>query len=55
VLAPLPDQRPIERLGATGDLMPAVADLSDLPEPLLLAAGQEPASSVLDRLHRDER
>jgi antitoxin (DNA-binding transcriptional repressor) of toxin-antitoxin stability system len=55
VLAPLPDQRPIERLRATGDLMPAGADLSDLPEPLPLAAGQEPASSVLDRLHRDER
>jgi prevent-host-death family protein len=55
VLAPLPDQRPIERLRATGDLEPADADLKDLPEPLPLAAGQEAPSSVLDRLRRDER
>jgi prevent-host-death family protein len=31
VLAPLPDQRPIDRLRATGDLVPAEADLKDLP------------------------
>ena len=31
VLAPLPDQRPIDRLRATGDLVPAQADLKDLP------------------------
>jgi prevent-host-death family protein len=55
VLAPLPDQRPIERLRATGDLVPAGADMRDLPEPLPLAAGQESPSSVLDRLRRDER
>jgi prevent-host-death family protein len=55
VLAPLPDHRPIDRLRATGDLAPARADLNDLPEPLLLAPGQEPPSSVLDRLRRDER
>jgi prevent-host-death family protein len=55
VLAPLPTRRPIERLRATGDLEPARADLDDLPEPLPLAPGQEPPSSILDRLRRDER
>ncbi|HET9345500.1 MAG TPA: type II toxin-antitoxin system prevent-host-death family antitoxin [Candidatus Limnocylindrales bacterium] len=55
VLAPLPDQRPIERLRATGDLVSAGFDLKDLPDPLPLAVGQEAPSSVLDRLRRDER
>ena len=55
VLAPLPNQRPIERLRATGDLEPAGSDLRDLPEPLPLAPGQEAPSRVLDRLRRDER
>ena len=55
VLAPLPDQRPIDRLRATGDLEPAVAALKDLPDPLPLAPGQEQPSSVLHRLRRDER
>ena len=55
VLAPLPDQRPIDRLRATGDLELARAELKDLPGPLPLGAGQDPPSSVLDRLRRDER
>ena len=55
VLAPLPNQRPIERLRVSGDLEPAGADLKDLPEPLVLTPGQEAPSSVLDRLRRDER
>jgi prevent-host-death family protein len=55
VLAPLPDQGPIERLRATGDLEPAASDLRDLPEALTLAPGQETPSTVLDRLRRDER
>jgi prevent-host-death family protein len=55
VLAPLPNQSPIERLRATGDLEPAAADLSDLAEPLPLGPGQEPPSRVLERLRRDER
>ncbi len=55
VLAPLPDQGPIERLRATGDLEPAAADLSDLADPLPLAPGQDPPSRVLERLRRDER
>ena len=55
VLAPLPNQHPIERLRATGDLEPASADLKDIAEPLPLAPGQEAPSSVLERLRRDER
>lgn len=55
VLAPLPNQRPIERLRVSGDLEQARADLKDLPEPLPLAPGREPPSSILDRLRRDER
>ena len=55
VLAPLPDQGPLERLRATGDLEPAGSDLKDLPEPLPLTPGQEAPSSVLERLRRDER
>lgn len=55
VLAPLPEQRPLDRLRATGNLEPAGADLNDLPEPLPMAPGREPPSRVLDRLRRDER
>lgn len=55
VLAPLPNQHPIDHLRATGDLTPAGADLKDLPEPLSLAPGQQPPSSILDSLRRDER
>jgi prevent-host-death family protein len=55
VLAPLPDDSPIKMLLATGDLVSAEHDLSDLPDPLPLEPGQEPPSTVLDRLRRDER
>ena len=55
VLAPLPNQRPIDRLRATGDLEPAGAGLNDLPEPLPLTSGQAAPSSVLERLRRNER
>ena len=55
VLAPLPDQRPIERLRMSGDLETARANLKDLPEPLILAPRQEAPSSILERLRRDER
>jgi prevent-host-death family protein len=54
VLAPLPDD-PLERLRASGDLQDSDGDLSDIPEPLVLPAGAERPSSVLDRLRRDER
>lgn len=55
VLAPLPNQGPLDRLRATGDLEPAASDLRGLPEPLPLHAGQEAPSRVLERLRRDER
>jgi prevent-host-death family protein len=55
ILAPVPDRSPIEHLRATGDLVPGRHDLDDLPAPLPLAPGQEPPSSVLERLRRDER
>jgi prevent-host-death family protein len=55
ILAPMPDQGPIERLRATGDLEPAGADLRDLPEPLPLPHGQPSPSEVLERLRSDER
>jgi prevent-host-death family protein len=54
VLGPLPED-PIDRLRAAGDLLPSDGDLSDLPEPLVLAPAQEAPSSVLMRLRRDER
>jgi prevent-host-death family protein len=54
VLAPMPDD-PLERLRAAGDLIPAQADFDDLPDPLPLAPGAEPPSSVLARLRADER
>jgi prevent-host-death family protein len=55
VLAPLPEQRPIDRLRATGDLEAAKSDLKDLPAPLPMAPGQAAPSSVLELLRRDER
>lgn len=55
VLAPLPDTSPLDRLRASGDVSPAVGGLDDLPPPIVLDEGQEPPSSVLARLRRDER
>jgi prevent-host-death family protein len=54
VLVPVPDD-PLARLRAAGDLMPAQGDFDDLPDPLPLAPGSEPPSSVLARLRSDER
>jgi antitoxin (DNA-binding transcriptional repressor) of toxin-antitoxin stability system len=54
VLAPLPED-PLERLRLSGELGDSEGDLADLPEPLALAPGSEPPSSVLARLRRDER
>jgi hypothetical protein len=45
----------MELLRATGDLLPARHGWDDLPDPLPLEPGQEPASRVLERLRRDER
>jgi prevent-host-death family protein len=55
LLTPLPEVGPLERLRATGEVTPPAGDLDDLPEPLPLAPGQEPPSSVLERQRRDER
>jgi prevent-host-death family protein len=55
LLAPLPDEGPLERLRASGEIEPATADLDELPAPLPLKAGQEPPSFVLARLRSDER
>jgi hypothetical protein len=38
-----------------GNPVPSQHDLDDLPDPLPLGPGQEPPSSVLARLRRDER
>jgi prevent-host-death family protein len=55
LLGPLPAGGELDRLRASGELEEATVDLDDLPEPLPLLAGQEPPSSVLARLRRDER
>lgn len=54
-LTPLPRLSALERLRASGDLIPAKGRLEDLPPPLKLKPGQEPPSKVLERLRRDER
>jgi hypothetical protein len=54
-VAPLPDNDPIARLRAAGDLREAQGHLNDLPEPLKVPRGMESPSSVLARLRRDER
>ncbi len=55
LLAPLPESEPLERLRAAGEVVPAVAALDDLPEPLRLKKRQELPSAVLARLRRNER
>ena len=55
VLAPLPDPSPTERLRASGELTPAESSFDDLPDPLALERGQQPASAELARLRADER
>ena len=55
VLAPVPGGSPLERLRASGEITVGEGDLDDLPEPLLLPAGQETPSANLARLRRDER
>jgi prevent-host-death family protein len=55
ILAPLPDQRPLERLRATGDIQASRRRVTDLPEPLPPTPGVTTPSRVLERLRRDER
>jgi prevent-host-death family protein len=46
---------PLARLRQAGDVAPATANLDDLADPIPLTPGQEPASTTLARLRRDER
>lgn len=55
VLAPLPVGSPMEWLRASGDLLPARADLADLPDPIVLPDQTEGPSAVLARLRDAER
>lgn len=55
LLAPLPEGEPLERMRASGEIVPAEGDLRDLPEPLEPEPGAELPSAVLARLRRDER
>lgn len=49
LLTPIPDLDPLERLRAAGEVISAIGSIDDLPEPLELEPGQEPASVVLAR------
>ena len=55
LLTPLRAGEPLELLRVAGEVIPAAADLDDLPEPLPLEVGAEPPSAVLARLRNDER
>ncbi len=55
LLTPIPAGSPLERMRAAGDVETAMADLDDLPEPLVLPPETEIPSRVLTRLRRDER
>ena len=55
VLTPLPDGDRIERLRASGELVSSSHELDTLADPIALDPCQEPPSSVLERLRRDER
>jgi len=55
LLTPMPEGGPLERMRAAGEIESATEDPDDLPEPLVLAPGAEPPSSVLGRLRSDER
>jgi prevent-host-death family protein len=55
LLTPIPEGSPLERMRAAGEVETALADLDDLPEPLVLPQAEELPSRVLERLRRDER
>jgi prevent-host-death family protein len=55
VLAPVPGGSPLERLRASGEVLPGEGDFDDLPDPLPVPAGHKAPSAVLGGLRRDER
>jgi hypothetical protein len=55
LLTPIPDDDPLERLRAAGDLIPATHPDADFPDPLPIPPGMEPASVVLARLRGNDR
>jgi prevent-host-death family protein len=55
LLSPVPTAGPLEQLEASGDLVRGHGTIDDLLPPLPLEPGEEPPSSVLERLRRDER
>jgi prevent-host-death family protein len=55
LLSPPPDGSPLDRLRALGEIEPAIGDLDDLPEPLVLSAGLARPSEVLRQMRRHER
>ena len=55
ILAPPPEQGPLERLRAMGEIDSAVASLDDLAPPLTPGAAAELPSLALRRLRQDKR
>ncbi len=55
ILGPIPEEEPLRRMRASGEVIPAAAAIDDLPEPLRPAKGQPLPSAILARLRRDER
>jgi prevent-host-death family protein len=55
LLMPIPRRGAIDRLAASGRLIPSSGDLLELGPPLELPAGAPPPSAVLERLRADER
>lgn len=55
ILGPVPDQGPLERLRAAGEITRPTVAFADLPAPWPLQPDEEPPSAVLERLRRDER
>lgn len=55
LLTPIPVARPIEQLRASGDIEMGSGSIEDLPPPLEVGEGEQPPSTVLERLRADER
>ena len=55
LLTPLPNESPLERLRAAGEIEPRRSDLDELLPPLPLPKGRTAPSVLLARLRADER